>query len=104
MKYNGASNKELLVARGNQRHRDRYNLCQKIKNRIEVLVENFIMNEILEKLQIYLMVDFITKLLLVAGKYAILVVYDRLSKIAYFIAITKEILAEGLVKLFRNNI
>ena len=50
------------------------------------------------------MVDFIMKLLLVAGKYAILVVCNRLSKMAYFIATTKETLAEELVRLFRDNV
>jgi len=37
-------------------------------------------NEVLEKLWIYLIVDFNTKLLLVAGKNTILVVCNRLSK------------------------
>ena len=50
------------------------------------------------------MVDFITKLLLVARKDAILVVCDRLLKIAHFIAMTKRISAEGLARLFRDNI
>ena len=50
------------------------------------------------------MVDFITKLLLVAGKDAILVAYDRLSKIMYFVATIEGILVEGLVQLFRNNV
>jgi len=48
------------------------------------------------------MVDFITKLLLVAGKNEILVVYNRLSKMMYFVITTKETLAEEL-RLFRNN-
>ena len=52
----------------------------------------------------YLMVDFITKLSLVAGKNTILVVYDRLSKMIYFMAMTEGTLAEGLAKLFRDNI
>ena len=52
----------------------------------------------------YLMVDFITKLLLVAGKNTILVVYDRLSKMIYFMAMTEGTLAEGLARLFRDNI
>ena len=47
--------------------------------------------------------DFITKLLLVAGKDAILVVCDRLSKMTYFVAIIEGILVEGLVQLFRDN-
>jgi len=37
-------------------------------------------------------------------KDAILVVCDRLSKMMYFVAITKITLVEGLVKLFRDNI
>ena len=51
-----------------------------------------------------MIVDFITKLLLVAGKNAILVVYDRLSKMTYFIATTERISAERLARLFRDNI
>ena len=47
--------------------------------------------------------DFITKLLLIAGKDVILVVYDRLSKIAHFVATTEETLAEESARLFRNN-
>ena len=39
-----------------------------MKNRIEILAEKLMANKILEKLWIYLMVDFITKLLLVAEK------------------------------------
>lgn len=50
-----------------------------------------------------LIVDFITKLLVVTEKNAILVIYDRLLKIAYFVAITEETSAEGLARLFRNN-
>ena len=50
------------------------------------------------------MVDFIAKLLLIARKDIILVVCNRLSKITYFIAITKEILVEGLARLFRDNV
>jgi len=48
-------------------------------------------------------VDFITKLLLVAGKDAILVVCDRLSKITYFVITTEETSAEGLAMFFRDN-
>jgi len=50
------------------------------------------------------MVDFITKLLLVAEKDAILVVYNRLSKMAYFVAITERTSIEELVRLFRDNV
>jgi len=51
----------------------------------------------------YLTVDFITKLLVVAGKDAILVVCDRLSKMAHFVATTERTSVEGLARLFRDN-
>ena len=60
--------------------------------------------KILEKSWMYLMVDFITKLPLVAGENAILVVCHRLSKITCFVAITEEISAERLARLFRDNV
>ena len=50
------------------------------------------------------MVDFITKLLVVAKKDAILVVCDRLSKMMHFMATMEETSAEGLARLFRDNV
>ena len=50
------------------------------------------------------MVDFITKLLIVAGKDAILVVCDRLSKLMHFVATMEETMVEGLARLFRDNV
>ena len=49
------------------------------------------------------MVNFITKLPVVAGKDAILVVCDQLSKIAHFVATIEGTSAEGLARLFRDN-
>ena len=40
---------------------------------------------------------------MVAGKDAILVVCDRLSKMTHFVATTEGTLAEGLARLFREN-
>ena len=79
-------------------------MCQRMKNRIEVLAENLIVNEVLEKTWTHLIVDFITKLPLVVGKDAILVVYNKLLKITHFVATTEETLAKGLAKLFRDNL
>ena len=62
------------------------------------------MSEVPEKLWTHLMVDFITKLPLVAGKDTILLVCDRLSKITHFVAMTERTLVEGLTRLFRDNI
>jgi len=49
-------------------------------------------------------VDFITKLPLVAGKDAIPVVCDRLSKMTYFVATIEGILVEELARLFKDNV
>ena len=62
------------------------------------------MSEVLQKTWMHLTVDFITKLLIIAGKDVILVVYDRLSKMTHFIAITEGTLAEGLVRLLQDNV
>ena len=79
-------------------------LYQKIKNRAEELVGKLKLSEVLEKPWTHLMVDFITKLPVVAGKDAILVVCNRLSKMTYFVATTEETSAEGLARLFRDNV
>ena len=50
------------------------------------------------------MVDFITKLPVVAGKDTILIVCDQLLKMTHFVATIEGTLAEGLVRLFRNNV
>ena len=52
----------------------------------------------------YLTIDFITNFSLVAEKDVILVVCNMLSKVAYFVATTKRMLAEELARLFRNNV
>jgi len=48
--------------------------------------------------------DFITKLPLAQGYDAILVVVDRLMKIVHFIPTTEKMTAEGLARLFRDNV
>ena len=81
------------------RYVEGYDLCQRMKNRTEKLTEKLKLSEILEKPWTYLMVDFITKLPVVAGKDAILVVCDRLSKITYFIVATKRTSAEDCLEI-----
>jgi len=49
-------------------------------------------------------VDFITKLPVVAGKDAILVVCDWLSKMMHFVAMTEGTSGEGLARLLQNNV
>ena len=61
-------------------------------------------NVVLEKLQTYVIADFITKLLLVQEYDSILVVYDRLTKIVHFMSTMEKTLAERVVRLFWDNI
>ena len=79
-------------------------LCQRMKNRMEELVGKLKFSEVPKKPWLHITVDFITKLLVVAGKDAILVVCDQLSKITYFVATTEGTSAEELARLFWNNI
>ena len=80
------------------------NLCQRMKNRIEKLAGKLKLSEVPKKPWSHLTVDFITKLLVVAGKDAVLVVCDRLSKMTHFVATTKGTSAEGLARLFWDNV
>ena len=48
--------------------------------------------------------DFITKLLVSKDHDLILVVCDRFSKTSYFVATTEKTTAEGLARLFRDNV
>ena len=92
------------VTRDVGRYVEGCDLCQRIKNRTEEVAGKMRLSEVPEKLWTHLMADFITKLLVVAGKDAILVVCNRLSKITYFVATTEATSAEGLARLFRDNI
>ena len=92
------------VTRDMGRYVNKYGMCQRMKNGTKVLAKKLKLSKISEKQWIYLIVDFITKLLLVVGKNVILVIYDRLSKIMHFLAKIEEISVEGLVRLFRNNV
>ena len=83
---------------------DGCDMCQRMKDRMEAPAGKLMANEVLEKVWTHLTVDFITRLLLVAGKNTVLVVCDRLSKIAHFVAITEETTVEGLARLFRENV
>ena len=61
------------------------------------------LNSIPEKPWTHILADFITKLPLVQGYDSILVVVDRLTKIVHFIPTTEKTSAEGLARLFRDN-
>jgi len=92
------------VTRDVGRYVEGCDLCQRIKNRTEELVGKLKLSEIPEKPWTHLTVDFITKLPVVVGKDVILVVCDRLSKMAHFVATIEGTLAEELARLFWDNI
>jgi len=79
-------------------------LCQRMKNRTEELAGKLKLSEVLQKTWTHMIVDFITKLPVVVGKDTILVVYDRLSKMTYFVATTEGTSVEELARLLRDNI
>ena len=80
------------------------NLCQRMKIRTEEPVGKLKLSEVPKKPWSHLTVDFITKLPVVAGKDAVLVICDRLSKMTHFVATTEETSAEGLARLFQDNV
>jgi len=61
-------------------------------------------NSIPEKPWAHILVDFIIKLPLAQGYDSILVVVDQLTKMVHFIPTTEKMSAEGLAKLFRDNV
>jgi len=77
--------------------------CQHNKNRTEQLAGKLMPNSIPEKPWTHISVDFITKLPLAQGYDSILVVVDWLTKMVHFIPTTEKTSAEGLVRLFRDN-
>ena len=74
-----------------------------MKNRMEEVAGKLKLKEVSEKPQSHILVDFITKLPIVAGKDAILVVCDRLLKMTHFVATMKGTTTKGLARLFRDN-
>jgi len=78
--------------------------CQRNKNCTEQPAGKLMPNSIPEKPWAHISTDFITKLPLAQGYDSILVVVDQLTKMVHFIPTTEKTSAEGLARLFRNNI
>ena len=78
--------------------------CQRMKNRAEMLAGKLKPNEVPERLWQHISVDFITKLPVSKGYDSILVICDRFSKMSHFVATTEKTTAEGLARLFRDNV
>jgi len=86
------------------RYVDECDACQRYKNWSEAPVGKLMPNTIPEKLWDHITADFITKLPLAQGYDTILVVCNRFSKMAHYIAITEKTSAEGLAKLFQDHV
>ena len=78
--------------------------CQCNKNCTEQPAGKLIPNSIPEKPWMHISADFITKLPLAQGYNSILVVVNRLTKMVHFIPTIEKTSAEGLARLFRDNI
>ena len=78
--------------------------CQRMKNRAEIPAGKLRPNQVPERPWQHILVDFITKLPVSKGHDSILVVCDRFSKMSHFVATTEKTTAEGLVRLFRDNV
>ena len=74
-----------------------------MKNKAEMPVEKLRPYKVLKRPWQHILVDFIMKLPVFRGYDSILVVCDRFLKMSYFVATTEKITAEGLARLFRDN-
>ena len=61
-------------------------------------------NAVPEKSWSHITVDFITKLLLAQDYNSILVIYNRITKMVYFVPTTEKTSAKGVARLFQDNI
>jgi len=80
------------------------NAYQCNKNCTEQPAGKLMPNSIPERPWTHISADFITKLPLAQGYDSILVVVDRLTKMVHFIPTTEKMSAEGLARLFRDNV
>jgi len=92
------------VTREVKRYVEGCDACQRNKNRTQPPAGKLMPNSIPEKAWTHISADFITKLPLAQGYYTILVVVDRFTKMAHFVPTTERTSAEGLARLFRDNI
>ena len=61
-------------------------------------------NQVPERLWQHILVDFIMKLPVSKSHDSILVVCDRFLKMSYFVVMTEKTTAEGLARLFKDNV
>jgi len=70
----------------------------------EVCDRKLMPNSIPDKAWSHISADFITKLPLAQGYDSILVVVDHFTKMAHFVPTMEKTIAEGLARLFRDNV
>ena len=92
------------VTKGVKQYVEGCDACQRNKNHTEQPAGKLMPNSIPEKPWTHILADFITKLPLAQGYDSILVVADRLTKMVHFIPTTEKTSAEGLARLFRDNV
>jgi len=75
-----------------------------MKNRAEMPAGKLRPNKIPERPWQHILVSFITKLPISKDHDSISVVCDRFSKMSHFVVTTEKTTAEGLARLFRDNV
>jgi len=75
-----------------------------MKNRAEMPAGKLRPNEVPGRLWQHILVDFIMKLPVSKSHDSILVVCNRFSKMSHFVVTTEKMMAEGLARLFRDNV
>ena len=75
-----------------------------MKNRAEIPAVKLRPNQVPERLWQHILVDFIMKLPVSKSHDSILVVCDRFLKMSYFVVMTEKTTAEGLARLFKDNV
>jgi len=79
-------------------------MYQRNKNQTEAPAGKLMPNAVPAKPWTHISVDFITKLPLAQGYDSILVVCKRMTKMVHFVLTTERTLAEGVARLFWDNI
>jgi len=92
------------VTREVKRHVERCDAYQRNKNCTEQPAGKLMPNSIPDKAWTHISADFITKLPLAQGYDSILVIVDRFTKMAHFVPTMEKTMAEGLARLFRDNV
>jgi len=70
-----------------------------MKNRAKMLAGKLRPNKVSEKPWQYILVDFITKLLVFKDYHSILIVYNRFSKILHFVVTIEKIMVKRVNKI-----